>query len=283
MCWTPRDRADAEHHGLHGEQHRRQRRRAATSATASTHRGQRRREPRAARVDLRRATGRVLGPVSGDGGHGISCDGKGPGGTARRCGRTPAHTSLVDNSVGRGSDATAVRSMRHSAERTRQWSTARRLVSMVEDMSPAVRSALGGPETPSRHVDTDVRPMWTPQTARPSVARTRPCDGARLARETSTPPRVEHQGGRRAEDAEPADQVEVLLGVDLDVHARRARRPATSPRTGGSRGRARRTRRRTAAAWPARPAGGPSPSAGRASAAGSASGGRLAARRRRRR
>ena len=41
--------------------------------------------------------------------------------------------------------------------------------------------------------------------------------GGPAARVTSRPVGVEHQRGGRPQHAEPADQVEVVLGVDLDV------------------------------------------------------------------
>ena len=52
---------------------------------------------------------------------------------------------------------------------------------------------------------------------------------------------VEHQRGRRPQDAEPADQVEVVLGVDLDVLDARDDRGDLAPGSAGSRGTARRT------------------------------------------
>ena len=95
--------------------------------------------------------------------------------------------------------------------------------------------------------------MWTAfrsPTTRPRVASTASRVGAPAGPGDLAAPGVEDQRGRRAEDPEPAHQVEVLLGVDLDVpHA--GHQPATSPRTRGWLGRARRTPRRTAAAWPA--------------------------------
>ena len=64
----------------------------------------------------------------------------------------------------------------------------------------------------------------------PSAARTCCLVGAPDARVTSSAVHVEHERRRGAQDAEPADQVEVVLGVDLDVGDAWSDR-ATSSRT----------------------------------------------------
>ena len=93
-------------------------------------------------------------------------------------------------------------------------------------------------------------------TASPSAAITSALRGWPLARRTIRPAGVQHEHGGGPADVQPADQLEVALGVDLDVgHARNGR---CSPRRGpgGWPGTAGRTRWRTGRGWRARPSGG---------------------------
>ena len=93
-----------------------------------------------------------------------------------------------------------------------------------------------------------------------------------MARETSRPRGVEHQGGRGAQSRRagvPASRwcsASTSTWATPGTAARRRRAPDGWP------GRARRRRRRTAAAWPARPAGRRGPGGSRPVAAGGAVG-----------
>ena len=144
--------------------------------------------------------------------------------------------------------------IRHSDERTRQWSTARRRVSKVELMRGSLGSGGAGTYRPSHHSGTPST-SWTSrlldhhlQRGQHLLARGGPAGAGDLHS-----PGGEHDRRRRAQDPEAAYDVEVVLGVDLDVRdTRRRRRPRRRARAGRP-GRARRTPRRTAAAWPARP------------------------------
>ena len=137
----------------------------------------------------------------------------------------------------------------------RQWSTARRLVSMVENMATTVGSGRGQPNNRrlimSRRLSTCGHHVTRCPRRRQDLL---------LARRAGRPGdlaagRVEHQRRRRTQDAEAADELEVVLGVDLEVldPGHHARPPPTG--SAGSPGRARRTPRRTAAGWPSRRAG----------------------------
>ena len=92
------------------------------------------------------------------------------------------------------------------------------------------------------HVGTDSREP--PEAGDHGLLRRRAGGPAHLA-----PLGVEHQRGRRAQHAHPAHQVEVLLGVDLDVPDTPAPSRPRRPAPVGSPGTVRRRPRRTAATW----------------------------------
>ena len=173
-------------------------------------------------------------------------------------GRPRSRWAQVATQEGRPSGGVATdQDIRHSAERTRQWSTARRLVSMVEDMTATVGVAEPcAVYEPSR--------IWT---TRPRFGhgsdRQRPAPGLRAPGRAGAARRsgdlaavgVEDQRGGGAQHAQ-------RCGPPRGAARRRPRRgsrpaPARRPRRapGGWPGTVRRTPRRTAAASPAPPAG----------------------------
>src|SRR5690606_12002961 len=96
-------------------------------------------------------------------------------------------------------------------------STARRLVSMVEGMSRTVGDPLRDGESASHLMDL----LSILRTASVERAGQRGHDLVALGGATGPGDLlavgVKHEGGRSAGDAEAAHQLEVVLGVDLDV------------------------------------------------------------------